>query len=536
MTAEENHGNVGAIDGNISAPLVFNFTADVDRYVLNLGNEIPDQFLPKKKKQAALKTLDKMKEQQENQSAVESVAWTSNSLPDDILGPLNEALDELSRNEPADFHPGSNSVVRDLVHPSMYCYVKGKSVVRGVPGNPLSETSQPVKTAGGLAKKFDSPELQFRKIFIKAGLVPPESLFFDKKNYQFESNGEWFDYEACVDRGDGLPAGYISGPGLKEGYLKWLGKTDAKIELGLDRDGCDFWGRDHEPSDYQWLPSEFSVTSGGLVKIDSYINNLDAVKYPEVYKLLAKLFEKILPMFDAVCGNLRNSFYGDPIYVKDCPIWYCEHKKEPGCVVRANRRRSKAFDKIPKSILLRGRSLQVITKIVEYRVKQEANFDGVWHVEGMPHENIIATGLCIIKRDENFAGAEMEFRRFLLQHEGEDMSIPQNTFVPLEVQGNGHVRPLGKLETPAGRVIVFPNSHIHRLSEMYSTDGADAVRRIIVFWLVNPERPILSTANVDQQQAVMRHEEALHNRLALMRERKFHKEDYSRREINFCEH
>ena len=61
MTAEENHGNVGAIDGNISAPLVFNFTADVDRYVLNLGNEIPDQFLPNKKKQAALKTLDKMK-------------------------------------------------------------------------------------------------------------------------------------------------------------------------------------------------------------------------------------------------------------------------------------------------------------------------------------------------------------------------------------------------------------------------------------------------------------------------------------------
>jgi hypothetical protein len=57
-----------------------------------------------------------------------------------------------------------------------------------------------------------------------------------------------------------------------------------------------------------------------------------------------------------------------------------------------------------------------------------------------------------------------------------------------------------------------------------------------VFWLVNPERPILSTANVDQQQAVMRHEEALHNRLALMRERKFHKEDYSHREINFCEH
>ena len=57
MTAEENHGNVGAIDGNISAPLVFNFTADVDRYVLNLGNEIPDNYLPKKKKTGCSKNF-----------------------------------------------------------------------------------------------------------------------------------------------------------------------------------------------------------------------------------------------------------------------------------------------------------------------------------------------------------------------------------------------------------------------------------------------------------------------------------------------
>src|SRR5436305_1512728 len=33
--------------------------------------------------------------------------------------------------EPVDWHPGSNNQVRDLIHPSMYCYVKGVSKVNG---------------------------------------------------------------------------------------------------------------------------------------------------------------------------------------------------------------------------------------------------------------------------------------------------------------------------------------------------------------------------------------------------------------------
>jgi hypothetical protein len=92
------------------------------------------------------------------------------------------------------------------------------------------------------------------------------------------------------------------------------------------------------------------------------------------------------------------------------------------------------------------------------------------------------------------------------------------------------------LKTPANRVVVFPNSHIHRLSNMYSSDGADATRRIVVFWLVNPERPIVSSANVSQQQGAMSLDDALRNRLALMAERKLHKESYEEREVFLCEH
>lgn len=367
------------------------------------------------------RAMDAFKKKHAKKTKVENVAWSDRVLPEELLGDLNDSLDEFCQREPADYHPGSGTVVRDIVHPSMYCYVQGVSKVNGVPGNP----------SGDKIKGSDDP--------------------------------------------------------------------------------IDFWGRQYERSIYQWLPAEFLVSADDSVRIDSYINNLDSQKYPGIYSILERMFERTLPMFEAVCSSLRNDFCG------------VDGRDE---------------DNSPKSISLRNRSLQVITKIVEYRVNREANFDGVWHVEGMSHEQILATALCIVKRDENFSGAEIEFRRFLFAEEGDKLmsSTRQDAIHPTDTLGGGDLRPLGCMKTPANRVIVFPNSHIHRLSSMYSSDGMDATRRIVVFWLVNPERPILSTANVPMQQGVISLDDALRNRLALMAERKLHKENYEERDVGLCEH
>jgi hypothetical protein len=368
------------------------------------------------------KAMDTFKSAHAKSTKVENVAWSDRILPPALVRNLNVSLDEICKNEPADFHPGSGKVVRDIVHPSMYCYVKGISKVNGSPGDPLGKSE-----------------------------------------------------------------------GTKESH----------------HGDKDFWGREYEDSIYQWLPAEFFIAEDGKATIKSYINNLDRNKYPGVYGILERMFEGVLPMFESVCSSLRNDFYGVD-----------------------------GVEKGIKSISLRNRTLQVVTKIVEYRVNREENFDGVWHVEGMSHEEVLATALCIVQRDDNFAGAEIEFRRFLLAEEGDDLisSTPQNANRPTDTMGGGDVRPLGSLKTPANRVVVFPNSHIHRLSSMYSSDGADAMRRIVVFWLVNPEHPIVSTANVSQQQGVLSLDDALRNRLALMAERKLHKESYEEREVFLCEH
>ena len=354
-------------------------------------------------------------------TVVENVAWSDKIIPKRLLDALNEEVDVMCKNERKDYHPGSRKVVRDIIHPSLYCYVKG---VSEVVKSPLSNYSKPARESANPFGEFD------------------------------------------------------------------------------------FWGRLYEHSDYQWLPAEFVVDDTGKVHINSYINNLDTDKYPRAYELISGIFSAFIPMFESVCGGLRNDFNGDE-----------KHTEKT-------------------SIPLRNRKLQVVTKLVEYRVNQEENFDGVWHVEGMSHENILATGLCILKRDETFTGADISFKRYLFEQEADDLicNTPQNANRPTEMMDGGDVRPLGTMSTPYGRALVFPNSHIHKLSNMSSSDGNDSVRRILVFWLVNPDTPIVSSANVAKQQPLMSYKDAKKFQLALMKERKLHKESFNTREVYLCEH
>ena len=229
---------------------------------------------------------------------------------------------------------------------------------------------------------------------------------------------------------------------------------------------------------------------------------------PTVYELIAEIFGRFVPMFESICSRLKNNFTDED--------------------------KSSEF----KSIPLRNRKLQVVTKLVEYRVNKQEGFDGVWHVEGMSHENVLATGLCIIKRDANFMGADIAFKRYLFDEEANDLisSTVQNASRPTEKMDGGDVRPLGTVKTPAGRAMVWPNSHIHKVSNMDSIDGKDATRRILVFWLVNPEAPIVSTANVPKQQGSISLANAKKYRLALMKERTQKKDRYNDREVYLCEH
>ena len=49
-------------------------------------------------------------------------------------------------------------------------------------------------------------------------------------------------------------------------------------------------------------------------------------------------------------------------------------------------------DVVKEPVSFKGKELQVIVKIVEYILQPQQTYEGVWHAEGMSHENIVMTG------------------------------------------------------------------------------------------------------------------------------------------------
>jgi len=382
------------------------------------------------------------------------------SVPVELKTRLSILIDQLKAAEPAFYHPGSNGVVRDLVHPSLYPYIHGVSPI--APG-------------------ISSEEIQelFR---------PPNNDDVDSWDEQGNAGGERL---------------------------------------------IDMWGREYEESTYQWLPSEVEVSQNGACRIEGYVNNLPREKYAELYQALECLLEKALPHLEQVWSYARSvRFFGTKRHKFARELH--PYSVNGGFTEHYEKREIEPLS-------LRGRRLQVIVKIADYEVQPGQTHEGVWHVEGMSHENIVATAELVLRKDTALNGGNLSFKRAFQRDEAGMMfsSFPQCRPMGVDAIVQDGLLPLGQLGLPEGRLVAFPNSHVHRLQIISNTDANGspvAVRRIVVFWLVNPDRRILSTAHVPPQQNSMPLEEAEKHMLALMEERKYSKQDWNVREIGLCEH
>ena len=357
----------------------------------------------------------------------EGVSWRDGAVPDQLAHALNLHVDELAASQAKpDYHPNSNGVVRDLVHPALYPYIHGTS--RFVPSEQMPK--------------------------------PPRS------------------------------------------------RTDIRP------DTRDRWGRRYSRSAYQWLPTPFAIDEAGKCTVKGDINNLDRASNEPLYACLASLFEVMLPHFEATVG-----------YGRDFSARVSE--------------RTSPVREVSTPAALHNRELQVITKIVDYELKEGQRHEGVWHVEGMSHEHIVATGVYIAGRTPTVHGGSLMFQRGFTVSEAEAVndSLQRNRFWLREVRDllSSNLLPLGHLGTPAGRFVVFPNSHVHKVSTMMAKGGAGK-RRIVVFWLVDPEVHIVSTREVPPQQGVMSLESALEHRLQLMKPRRALKQERNVEVVHLCEH
>ena len=342
---------------------------------------------------------------------------------------------------------------------------------------------------------------------------------------------------------------------------------------------------------YQWLPSEFRVSKEGKVTIRSYINNLHPVWHRELYPVIAKIFERFVPLFNKVLTDLRqpewhridddswecyeakpkkSDFPSLEAYYNACDEW--QEKREP-IQPTPPPYSGMALPDSSTEVDLKGRDLQVIVKLANIVLTPDKpEYDGgAWHVEGMENENIVASGIYYYEV-ENVTNSFLAFRQAVQEpsYEQNDEKVPTQIYgLPDEASLNQR---LGQVRTCEGRCLAFPNVFQHRVSPFSLEDRTrPGHRKILVFFLVDPARRILSTSHVPPQQSSwfadslqkllweagrlppeltdhivsfldwpMKLDEAKVHREALMKERKFfiqsNTEELFERPFSLCEH
>lgn len=162
------------------------------------------------------------------------------------------------------------------------------------------------------------------------------------------------------------------------------------------------------------------------------------------------------------------------------------------------------------STFLNGaRRLQVIVKLANIHLTPEnPTYDGgSWHVEGQLNEHICATALYYYD-NHNITPSHLAFRT---EADAEGMAVnlnyEQSTFRPITLTfaiddpDGSTVQDLGRVLTREDRLLVFPNVYQHCVTPFELADKSrPGHRKILALFLVDPAIPIISTANVPPQQ------------------------------------
>jgi len=311
---------------------------------------------------------------------------------------------------------------------------------------------------------------------------------------------------------------------------------------------------------FQWLPAQVQLAADGGAKITSYINNLHPVEHKTLYSTLERIVSATVPLWeDTLSGfvdgrrfdlsstgsedytfppGLKYQIPGregprsvwDPVKNgyddaagdddssgndEDWRWWgnYDDWQRSQRILMYREPR-----EYIPQADLLANRrntvnlrddfpdGLQVIFKLANIHLDPEettAYEGGSWHVEGTLNEMICASAIYYYDQD-NITDSHLAFRQAL--DTDEIRMIPEQnehdsleTFLGVEQEGPA-VQDLGQVLTKEGRLLVFPNCLQHRVGPFELQDETrPGHRKILAMFLVNPHRPILSSAHVPPQ-------------------------------------
>ncbi|KAL2753308.1 hypothetical protein ACRALDRAFT_2029173 [Sodiomyces alcalophilus JCM 7366] len=428
-----------------------------------------------------------------------AVIKSDSAIPPELKDQLRAAVASLEDvpDHEKDWHPGSDGKVLDLVHPSLWPLVYGRS--RILPNERL--TLDNCLDACGIGQVIPNPTDR------KPNAAPRRATYRPSSPPVWSERFQWLPCD--VDLDDAGRAKIVS-------YINNLHPTRHRdlysvIEKVIDKT-LPLWDMVH-----RW-PREFGHSLDKRIQCND-ISRLCTV--PDLCRDAGECEPYNRPLDEGEEPRPDLDDYWelddeDPPKDKD-DAWFDQTHpvRQPEPIphqiprptaesIRKEREGGSTF-----SFFNGVRRLQVIVKLANIHLTPEnPTYDGgSWHVEGQLNEHICATALYYYD-NHNITPSHLAFRT-QADREGLSVALPyeQNVFRPItltfaidDAQGST-VQNLGRVLTREDRLLAFPNVYQHRVAPFSLADKSrPGHRKILALFLVDPAIPIISTANVPPQQ------------------------------------
>ncbi|KZF21064.1 hypothetical protein L228DRAFT_248827 [Xylona heveae TC161] len=407
----------------------------------------------------------------------DDIVKSDTSVEESIKNSLKKAVAFLE-NVPdpyKDYHPGSNDQVLDLVHPSLFPLVYGRSRILRDERIGLEDCVSKIGHGEILAKPKEAPS-------------PPQY----PTNWNFKPYSHKFQWLPCDVA---------------------ISSTSSERNLESEDD---------------------TVPPGNGCKIMSYINNLHPHTHNELYPIIEKIIVCAIPLWNKTLDHQRRPLFSGrekrrieynivdyeeiPEHLKPQQLpgededdyddridgWDRPYMKviqpEPG-----EFRPPPEYNMVDLRKQYAENGLQVIVKLanIELTPEKPEYTGGSWHVEGQKNEHICATALYYYD-SENITESRLSFRHCTYE-DMIDVHYPQEEHGFLTdifgcEQHGSTVQYLGDVICKEGRLLTFPNTLQHRVGSFRLADPTKpGHRKILALFLVDPNIRVISTANIPPQ-------------------------------------
>ncbi len=375
----------------------------------------------------------------------QSASLISPDLRSDLVRGI-AVLEDVPEEE-RDWHPGSNRQVLDLVHPSLYCFRIGKTLVVS------AEEHRRVLGSNPLA------------------------------SYSLE--------EYLADRDDFQDIEYDLGSIISRDF-QWLPTLFEVSEAG-NVEQQSYINNLHSIKHASLYPTIASV-------LQQFI--------PMFEKVLSDAASPVTKRAIEVDPIDWYSHLSEKDYDEDGEDAYEEWKENRWPLIPDPPSFVPPTDEDRVRVSLKGRQIRVIVKLANIILTPEnpSYSGGSWHVEGMANENIVATGLYYYA-SENITESRLAFRvqvgtdresidmRYQHgDHQGWDDAFGFSGDDPLN-------QVLGYIVAEEDKCVAFPNIYQHRVEPFELADRTrPGHRKILAFFLTDPFADVQSTDMVPPQQ------------------------------------